>query len=130
MLKRIGKGEGCRILVVEDDPSVRRALERVFRGAGYQAEFAINLQDGLAKLNEHHVVVLLDLHLSDGCGTTLLLRIRREARPTRVAIYSGLIDAPAIVKACGETPDAIFQKPVDFDQLLAWLTEVQASIRQ
>jgi DNA-binding response OmpR family regulator len=123
-----GEGQKCRILVVEDDPAIRRALGRVFRSAGYEAEFAINVQDGLAKLNGHHVV-LLDLQLPDGLGTILLQRIRRENRPARVAIYSGLIDALAIVKASGETPDAIFQKPVDFDQLLAWLTEGRAFSR-
>ena len=122
MDNRSDRRETCRILVVEDDPAIRRALERVFRSAGYQAEFAINLQDGLAKLNGQHIV-LLDLQLPDGLGTVLLQKIRREARPIRVAIYSGLIDAPAIVKACGETPDAIFQKPIDFDELLAWLSE-------
>jgi DNA-binding NtrC family response regulator len=123
---RSDEGESRRVLIVEDDPSVRRALGRVFRSAAYDVEFAITLQDGLAKLNGHDVV-LVDLQLPDGCGTTLLQKIRREARPIRVAIYSGLIDAPAIVKACGETPDALFQKPVDFDHLLSWLTEVKGS---
>jgi DNA-binding response OmpR family regulator len=118
---RSHEGENRRALVVEDDASVRRALGRVFRSADYDVEFASNLQDGLAKLNGHHVV-LVDLQLPDGCGTSLLQKIRGEARPVRVAVYSGLIDAAAVVKASGVTPDAIFQKPVDFDQLLKWLT--------
>jgi DNA-binding NtrC family response regulator len=122
MQMRSDEGENRRVLIVEDHASVRRALGRVFRSADYDVEFASNLQDGLAKLNGHHVV-LVDLQLPDGCGTTLLKKIRREARPVRVAVYSGLIDAAAIVKATGETPDAIFQKPVDFDQLFTWLTE-------
>jgi DNA-binding response OmpR family regulator len=125
---RSHEGEHPRVLIVEDDPSIRRALGRVFRSAGHDAQFATTLQDGLAKLNGHRVV-LVDLQLPDGCGTTLLQKIRHEARPIRVAIYSGLIDAAAIVRASGETPDAIFQKPVDFDQLLAWLTQVKAAPR-
>lgn len=126
MPSRSHEGDPCRILVVEDDPAIRRALERVFRSAGYEAEFANNLHDGHAMLNGHHVV-LLDLQLPDGLGTTLLQKIRQEKRPIRVAIYSGLIDAPEIVKASGETADAIFQKPMDFDQLLAWLSETHRS---
>jgi DNA-binding response OmpR family regulator len=121
------EGENLRILVVEDDPAVRRALERLFQSAGYHAEFAISLEEGFAKLNGHHVV-LLDLQLPDGLGTTLLQKIRRQPRPIRVAIYSGMTDASAVVKACGETPDAIFQKPIDFNDVLAWIIEVTGSI--
>ena len=111
----------CRVLVVDDDPSVRRALERAFRIAGYNVDFAINLREGLEKLNGHQVA-LVDLDLPDGQGTALLLKIRQEARPTRVAIYSGLLNAEAIVAACGERPDALFKKPMEFDQLLEWVT--------
>ena len=112
--------QGCHILVVEDDPSVRRAFERAFRIAGYQADFATSVQEGLAQLNGHQVA-LVDLHLPDGHGTALLQKIRRERRPNRIAIYSGLADAEAIVKSSGETPDALFRKPVEFKQLLDWI---------
>jgi two-component system OmpR family response regulator len=124
MQVRRDEGEKCRILVVEDDSGVRRALDRVFRSAGYDAEYAVNLAEGLAKLNGHHFV-LLDLELPDGSGTTLLRKIRAEARPIRVAIYSGVLDAAEIVKASGESPDAIFQKPIEFDELIAWLAEME-----
>jgi len=119
----------CRILVVDDDPAVRRALGRVFRSAGYEAEFAISVADGLEKLDGHRLV-LLDLQLPDGLGTVLLQKIRREARPIRVAVYSGLVDAPEVVKMSGETPDAIFRKPIDFDELLAWVVDVKGCISQ
>ena len=124
MQVRRREGEKSRILVVEDDPSVRRALDRVFRSLGYDAEYAVTLAEGMAKLNGQQFA-LLDLELPDGSGTELLQKIRAERRPIRVAIYSGLFDAPQIVKACGETPDAIFQKPVEFEELLAWLAEME-----
>src|SRR4051812_370646 len=111
---------GSRVLVVDDDESIRRAFERAFRIAGYTADFAVDVREGLEKLNGHHVA-LIDLDLPDGRGTEVLLKIRREARPIRVAIYSGLADAEAIVAACGERPDALFKKPVEFDQLLEWV---------
>ena len=123
MQVRRREGEKSRILVVEDDPSVRRALDRVFRSLGYDAEYAVTLAEGMAKLNGQQFA-LLDLELPDGSGTTLLQKIRAERCPIRVAIYSGLFDAAQIVKACGETPDAIFQKPMEFEELLAWLAEM------
>jgi DNA-binding NtrC family response regulator len=110
----------CRVLVVEDDPSVRRAFERAFRIAGYQADFATSVQEGLQKLNGHQVA-LVDLHLPDGYGTALLTKIRHEGRPVRVAIYSGLCDAETIVANCGERPDAMFRKPVEFEKVLEWI---------
>jgi DNA-binding response OmpR family regulator len=112
--------EGFSILLVEDDDSVRRAFERGFRIAGYRVDVATTIQEGLEKLNGHQIA-LLDLQLPDGHGTELLLKIRREGRPTRVAIYSGLAEAEAIVQACGELPDAFFRKPVELSQLLEWI---------
>src|SRR5262245_25817123 len=113
-------GDCRKILIVDDDPSIRRAFERAFRISGYVAEFATTLQEGLEKLNGHHTA-LVDLDLPDGRGTELLLKIRQEGRPTRVAIYSGLLDAEQVVNACGQRPDALFKKPVDFDRLLEWI---------
>jgi DNA-binding response OmpR family regulator len=110
-----------RILVVEDDPSIRCAMERGFRRAGYHAEFATNLQEGLSKLDRHSLV-LCDLRLPDGSGITLLRKIRQEARPIRIAIYSGLLNARELVDASGERPDAVFQKPMKFGPLLKWIT--------
>src|SRR5215204_1156536 len=105
----------CHVLVIDDDASVRRAFERAFRIAGITVDFATNVQEGLEKLNGHRIA-LIDLDLPDGLGTALLLKIRREPRPIRVAIYSGLTNAEEIVSACGERPDAFFKKPMEFNQ--------------
>jgi len=118
--------DDCRILLVEDDDSVRRAFERGFRIAGYRVDVATTVKGGLEKLNGHEVA-LLDLQLPDGHGTELLLKIRREGRGTRVAIYSGLAEAEAIVQACGELPDAFFRKPVELSQLLEWIDDSGAT---
>lgn len=112
--------DDCRILLVEDDESVRRAFERGFRIAGYGVDVATTVKEGLEKLNGHQVAVV-DLQLPDGQGTALLQKIRREGRPTRVAIYSGLAEAEAIVQACGERPDAFFKKPLELSALLEWI---------
>ncbi len=50
-------------------------------------------------------------------------------RPFHVAIYSGLLDAPEIVRTCGETPDAFFRKPDDLDRLVEWLVEAKEAAR-
>jgi DNA-binding response OmpR family regulator len=109
-----------RLLIVEDDPAVRTALERVFRSVGIVACFAATVSEGLAKLHECDVA-LIDLALPDGLGTDLLRAIRLGSMPIRAAIYSGNEDAELIVGASGERPDAMFKKPTDFARLRAWV---------
>jgi DNA-binding response OmpR family regulator len=109
-----------RVLIVEDDASVGLALQRALSSAGHHVDIATTMRQGLAKLNGHHVA-LLDIDLPDGRGTTVLRWIREKGLPIRVAVYTGLIGAKAIVDACGAQPDAVFKKPVDLDRLLEWI---------
>src|SRR4051812_43993438 len=103
---------GYRVLVVDDDASVRRALERAFRIAGYAVDFATNVREGLEKLNGHQVA-LVDLDLPDGQGTQLLLKIRRGGGPIRVGILRGVMNGEGIVAGWGEGSDGLFKKPME-----------------
>lgn len=109
-----------RILVVEDDPSVCRALGRGLRSAGIETRITSALRDGIDNLDWCHVA-LVDLDLPDGCGTDLLRAVRLSSRRVRIAVCSGRLDADAIVAASGERPDAVFRKPLDLDRLLEWV---------
>jgi DNA-binding NtrC family response regulator len=111
-----------RLLIVEDDPAVRTALERVFRSAGIEPTFTASVKEGMARLDECEVA-LIDLKLPDGAGTELLRAIRLGSRRIRAAIYSGNEDAEEIVEASGERADAMFKKPTDFGRLLAWVVK-------
>jgi CheY-like chemotaxis protein len=108
------------VLVVEDDPSVCRAIGRGLRSGGIETRFAATLREGMENLDRCHVA-LVDLDLPDGCGTDLLRAVRLGSRPVRVAVCSGRIDADAIVAASGERPAAVFRKPLDLDRLLEWV---------
>ena len=110
------------VLVVEDDAAVSTALERALRSAGLEVVVASTVGEGIARLDGCGVA-LVDLDLPDGWGTDVLraIRLRRGARPIRFAIFSGRLDADAVVAASGERPDAVFKKPLDIDALLAWV---------
>lgn len=110
-----------RLLVVEDDPSVRTALERAFRSAGMTVASASTLSEGIAMLAACDVA-LVDLNLPDGRGTNLLRAIRHARLPVRAAVLSGSLDAETVVAASGERPDAVFRKPVDLATVVAWAT--------
>jgi CheY-like chemotaxis protein len=115
-----------RVLVVEDDPSVCRALGRGLRSGGLKPCFASTLRDGIENLDQCDLA-LVDLDLPDGCGIDLLRAIRLGSRPIRAAVCSGRIDAEAVVAASGERPDAVFRKPLDLDRLLEWITDSAVS---
>jgi DNA-binding NtrC family response regulator len=114
--------KALRVLVVEDDPSICRALGRWLRSAGIQHRFASTLREALQLLDACDAA-LLDLDLPDGCGTGFLQAVRRGALPIRVAVCSGRVDARAIVSASGERPDAMFAKPLDLELILAWVAK-------
>ena len=109
-----------RVLIVEDDASNRRALERALRSVGFDVDLAACVQEGLAKMAAQ-VVALVDLGLPDGLGTTLLEEMRARGFRMPVAIISGNPDALSIISVANARPDVFFEKPVNLEQLLAWI---------
>ena len=65
--------------------------------------------------------VILDLRLPDASGGLVLRRIHRDGLPIRVAVVTALADPQSHPDVGQFPPDAIFRKPVDFNQLLDWL---------
>lgn len=110
----------CRVLVVEDDASSRRALTLLLKLRGFHATYASTRAEALQCLAEHPLCVLLDLMLPDGNGAEVLAHIRRNRLPIRVAITSGAANFESLLD--GVRPDAYFAKPLDFEGLVQWIT--------
>ncbi len=73
-----------RILVVEDDPSIRMGLEDTFSAKGYQVEVVGRGNDGAERaLSGRYELVVLDVMLPDIDGFEVLRRIRGSRGPTR-----------------------------------------------
>src|ERR1700693_1582246 len=79
-----------RILVVEDDPAVQRALKRLFVAEGFAVE---TQSDGEGALNSFHAAVpsaiILDLNLPKISGRDLCRQIKAEAPSVPVIVVSG-----------------------------------------
>lgn len=85
----MGNHEISRILVVDDDPMITSALSRLLRG-----EFRLELAGDLAQARErvakeNFAVALVDLHLKDENGFTLLSRLAAESPLTVRVLMSG-----------------------------------------
>jgi DNA-binding response OmpR family regulator len=82
----------ARILVIDDEPAIRRTLERALRSLHYQVVSAGDPHLAYATLDEMDVdLVLLDLHLQQISGDALyLLLVRRWPRlHGRVILMTG-----------------------------------------
>lgn len=82
-----------RILVVDDEPDVRRALARAIKLAGFAATEAGAADEALQQCDEHTFdVVVLDFIMPDMNGIELLARLRQRQPFIRSVLVSGKLD--------------------------------------
>jgi two-component system KDP operon response regulator KdpE len=107
------------ILLVEDEPPMRRFLRATLRAHGYQVVEAVTVREGLAQAaGRNPDLTLLDLGLPDGDGLDLLRQIRRSAR-TPVIVISARGQEHEKVGALDLGADDYLTKPFGVQELLA-----------
>jgi CheY-like chemotaxis protein len=116
-----GVNEG--FLLVEDDAGTVKVMTRLLKSTGIAVESVGSVKEGLAALGRLPAVVILDLTLPDGSGLQVLEAIRAANMRCKVAIVSGSIDPETFRRARAARPDAIFSKPLDFEDFVQWLCE-------
>ncbi len=113
-----------RVLVVEDDPELRRALALNLTARGYQIHTAADggeaLSQAAARLPD---VILLDLGLPDLDGMDVLRAIRGSSR-TPIVVLSGRTSSGDKVDALEAGADDYVTKPFDINELVARLRAV------
>ena len=110
-----------RILIVDDDPSLRNGMARLVSMQGHEPITAATVKESLALLESGPTHILLDMNLPDGVGTTVLRHVRTSKLPVKVAVLSGSMDSSLIKEAEALNPDALFVKPPDWDAVLDWI---------
>jgi two-component system KDP operon response regulator KdpE len=111
----------ARILVVDDEPQILRALQTNLRGAGYEVDTAATAEAALASAARRPPdAVILDLVLPDGRGTDVCRELRRwSAAP--VLLLSVVGEEQEKVAALDAGADDYVEKPFGVDELLARL---------
>jgi two-component system, OmpR family, alkaline phosphatase synthesis response regulator PhoP len=116
-----------RILVVEDDPAVQKALKRLFEAEGYGVEVQTN---GQAALDSFHnappAVVILDLRLPKLSGRDVCKAIKAQAPTTPIVVLSATSDVSDKVLLLELGADDYVTKPFSPRELLA---RVRAALR-
>ncbi|MCS6830076.1 MAG: response regulator [Armatimonadota bacterium] len=81
---------GARVLVVDDEPLVVEAIERVLRSYGYVVSVAYSVQEALQILAQERIdVCLSDLHMPDLGGKALARQVRQQYPEIPVIIMTG-----------------------------------------
>ena len=115
-----------KILVVEDDPSVRGLLQTLLSAEGYDVATASDGLAGLVKAtSQPPELVLLDLMMPDLGGVRVLEEMRDDPDLCEipVIVVTGKVDAvPGMRTLLGD--DNVFLKPFAVGELLARVGEV------
>ena len=108
-----------RILIVDDDPSIRRLLAMTLAFAGFLTETASTAKEGLKKgADEHFHLILLDLGLPDMSGIEFL-ESYREDEQTPIIVVSAIHNESDKIAALNAGADDYVTKPFNTDELIA-----------
>lgn len=78
------------VLVIEDDPQMRRLVARALAMAQHQVLQARNGREGLEQFRAHHpAVVITDLVMPEMEGIEIIRQLRQEAPTIRIIAMSG-----------------------------------------
>lgn len=111
-----------KILIVEDDPDVRRGMHLRLQANHYVTLFATDAISGMAEARKHQPdLILLDLGLPGGDGFTVLERFQTNPylAVIPVIIVSARTGLENRVRALKAGAKAFLEKPVENDELLA-----------
>jgi DNA-binding response OmpR family regulator len=115
-------------LIVEDDEKLAVIFTQALKQAAFETETVRNGREALARLNEiTPAVVVLDLHLPEVSGGTILQHIRQDARLAKTQVILTTADA-AMADGYEDQADLVLIKPVSFSQLRDLATRVRASL--
>jgi two-component system, OmpR family, KDP operon response regulator KdpE len=114
-------GLAPRVLIVEDEPALLRALRINLRARGYDVAIASEGREALAEARRHPPdVVLLDLGLPDLDGREVIRELRSWTG-TPVIVLSGRGGSGDKIGALDAGADDYVTKPFDMEELLARL---------
>lgn len=115
-----------RVLVIDDEPPIRKLLRMGLTSQGYDVLEASNGKAGLDMLEQNPNLVILDLGLPDFQGFDLLRMIRARNESVPIVVLSSRGDEAGKVEALDLGADDYVTKPFGMEELLA---RMRAAIR-
>jgi two-component system response regulator AtoC len=107
-----------QVLVVDDEPGMRKALETSFLRRGWKVESASGTTEALVKFRRsRHALVVTDIRMPDGDGFAVMRQVRALSPRTAVILLTAFGSVPDAVSAVKSGACDYLVKPVAFDEL-------------
>jgi PAS domain S-box-containing protein len=108
-----------RILVIDDEESIRFTFERFLRNEDYAVSTAMNYDEALALINQEDFdVIFADILLGDRTGIDILEEVKRRKIRTPMVMVTGAPNIETASKAVRLGAFDYISKPVDKERLL------------
>jgi putative two-component system response regulator len=119
VLEDIRTGPDSRILVVDDEATIRQSLCRLLRGKGYQCEMASDAFEARRLLEAHQFELMLcDVNMPGESGFSLLSHVS-VAHPDTAVIMVTAVDSPAAAEPAAQNGAyGYIIKPFDMNSIL------------
>ena len=112
-----------RVLVIDDDPSVREVVSFLLTSFGYDCETAADGRNGLVRFDEGSWdLVITDLVMPQMSGWDVVEAIRRRAPTMPIVLITALND-PAVMRRASEWRVPVVTKPFPSQTLKAAVVE-------
>jgi two-component system KDP operon response regulator KdpE len=115
------RGGGARVLVIDDEPEIGRAVRTGLQGADFAVEWASTAAQGIERIKQWHPdVVLLDLSLPDMDGQEVTRTVRQWSS-VPIIVLSVRAGEPDKIRALEGGADDYITKPFGIGELIARL---------
>jgi DNA-binding NtrC family response regulator len=113
-----------RILVIDDDESVRKVLSTALEMKGYVVDTAQKGEEAAEKTREQsYDLALIDIRLPDMEGTKLLAAMKETTPRMMKIIVTGYPSLQNAIEAVNKGADGYVVKPLDMEKLLKTIEE-------
>jgi len=117
-------GERARILVIDDDESIRKTITSILEEKGYTVDAAENGKEAIRKSKARfYNLALIDIRLPDMEGTKLLTAMRETVPKMVKIIVTGYPSLHNAVEAVNKGADAYVLKPFNVEKTLKIIEE-------
>ena len=114
----------ARILVVDDDETIRKTMKAILEDEGYLVDLASTGKEAVQKTHEKiYDIALLDIRLPDMEGVELLEKMKDNVPRTRKIMVTGYPSMQNAISSLNKKADAYLLKPVDVEKILQTIKE-------
>jgi len=114
----------ARILIVDDDETIRTTMKAILEDEGYMVDLASTGEEAIQlTMKTTYNIALLDIRLPDMEGVELLKLMRDSVPRTRKIMVTGYPSMQNAIAALNKNADAYLLKPLDNEKLLNLVKE-------